>query len=52
MPAKEKARAREVQLYVGKRKGPFIFRSDRRRKSWKIDGLTSPAESERRVSIC
>ncbi len=42
MPAKEKARAREVQLHVGKRKGPFIFRSDPRRKPWKIDGPHFP----------
>jgi hypothetical protein len=42
MPAKEKARAREVQLHVGTRRGALIFRSDRRRKSWKIDGPHFP----------
>jgi len=42
MPAKKKARAREVQLYVGTRKGAFIFRSDRWRKSWKFDGPHFP----------
>jgi len=46
MPAKKKARAREVQLHVGTRKGAFIFRGKARRKSWKIDGLTSPAGSD------
>ncbi len=42
MPAKKKARAGEVQLYVGTRKGAFIFRSDRRRKSRKIGGPHFP----------
>jgi photosystem II stability/assembly factor-like uncharacterized protein len=29
---------KEVHLYVGTRKGGFLFRSDRRRKSWRVDG--------------
>ena len=28
----------EVHLYVGTRKGGFLFRSNRRRKRWRIDG--------------
>lgn len=38
---KGKARARrrrEVQLLVGTRKGGFLFRSDPRRQSWKLEG--------------
>ena len=39
MARRKKTTARkEVQLYVGTRKGGFLFRSDRRRKSWRVDG--------------
>ena len=39
MPSnKRPSRATEVHLYVGTRKGGFLFRSDRRRKRWRIDG--------------
>lgn len=41
MPQKRQGKAprkREVHLYVGTRKGGFIFRSDMRRATWKIDG--------------
>jgi hypothetical protein len=39
MAKRKKTTARkEVQLYAGTRKGGFLFRSDRRRKSWRIDG--------------
>lgn len=31
-------RDKQVQLLVGTRAGGFIFRSDLRRKSWKIEG--------------
>ncbi|PYV10922.1 MAG: hypothetical protein DMG23_05925 [Acidobacteria bacterium] len=31
-----------MKLYVDTRKGAFIFRSDPRRKSWKIDGPHFP----------
>jgi photosystem II stability/assembly factor-like uncharacterized protein len=38
MPVKKPARARTIHLFVGTRKGAFIFRSDLRRKSWRIQG--------------
>jgi len=39
MPNRKSAgRPREVHLLVGTRKGGFIFRSDLRRKSWRIEG--------------
>jgi photosystem II stability/assembly factor-like uncharacterized protein len=38
MPAKKTSRPRQVHLYVGTRKGGFVFSSDLRRKSWKING--------------
>ena len=31
-------REKEVHLLVGTRKGAFLFRADRRRKSWKVEG--------------
>ncbi len=37
MPAKRTSRLREVHLYVGTRKGGFLFRSDPRRKSWRVE---------------
>lgn len=43
MAAKKKStRPREVQLYVGTRKGGFVFRSDQRRKSWRVQGPFFP----------
>ena len=43
MPARKKSsRAREVQLLVGTRKGGFLFRSDLRRKSWRVEGPFFP----------
>jgi hypothetical protein len=30
--------AKEVHLYVGTKKGGFLFRSDLKRKKWKIEG--------------
>ncbi|MFQ5663293.1 MAG: exo-alpha-sialidase [Terriglobia bacterium] len=38
MPAKRTSRERAVHLYVGTRKGGFLFRSDGRRKTWKVEG--------------
>lgn len=39
MPKKAKpSRRKEVQLLVGTRKGGFLFRSDPRRKTWKVEG--------------
>jgi len=35
---KPTSRSREVQLQVGTRKGGFVFRSDLRRKNWKVEG--------------
>lgn len=32
------AKPREVHLYVGTRKGGFLFRSDLKRKKWKLEG--------------
>ncbi len=37
MVAKQ-SRSREVHLYVGTRKGGFLFRGDSRRKSWRVEG--------------
>jgi hypothetical protein len=36
--SKRSKRPKEVRLYVGTRKGAFAFRSDLRRRTWKIDG--------------
>ena len=33
-----KRTGREVHLYVGTRKGGFLFRSDPKRKNWKVEG--------------
>ena len=39
MPVKKKIkRTREVHVLVGTHKGGFRFRSDLRRRSWKVDG--------------
>jgi len=38
MPKTKTSRRKEVRLLVGTRKGGFLLRSDRRRKSWKIEG--------------
>ena len=35
---KKPSKSREVHLLVGTQKGGFRFRSDLRRRSWKIDG--------------
>ncbi|MFQ5777288.1 MAG: exo-alpha-sialidase [Terriglobia bacterium] len=35
---KRPTRRREVHLLVGTRKGGFLFRSDRRRRTWRIEG--------------
>ncbi|HUS19858.1 MAG TPA: hypothetical protein VMZ25_09425, partial [Terriglobales bacterium] len=32
------AKAKEVHLYVGTKKGGFLFRSDLKRKNWKVEG--------------
>ena len=43
MPQKKKSsRAREVHLLVGTRKAGFLFRSDLRRKVWKVEGPFFP----------
>src|SRR3989338_5056200 len=35
---KRTSRAREVRLYIGTRKGGFVFHSDLKRKSWRAAG--------------
>jgi len=42
MAKAERAGGREVRLYVGTRKGGFVFRSDRKRKSWRAAGPFFP----------
>ncbi len=42
-PRKKTSRRREVHLYVGTRKGGFLFRSDLRRKRWGIEGPFFPS---------
>lgn len=42
MPGKRMTPSRAVHLYVGTRKGGFVFRSDLKRKSWHADGPHFP----------
>ena len=37
-----KPKAREVQVYLGTRKGGFLLRSDEKRKNWRVEGPFFP----------